>query len=75
MAEETASLNGEEDESNQLKLCVLCATDLKDKKLTLVYMDTTTICVCIASRCIYLCAFLPFLSLLFSAAEFSGACC
>ena len=32
MAEETSSLNGEEDESNQLKLCVLCATDLKDKR-------------------------------------------
>ncbi|XP_052066973.1 transcription intermediary factor 1-alpha-like isoform X1 [Mytilus californianus] len=31
MAEETVSLNGEEDELSQLKICVLCATDLKDK--------------------------------------------
>ncbi|XP_076115434.1 transcription intermediary factor 1-alpha-like isoform X2 [Mytilus galloprovincialis] len=31
MAEETVSLNGEEEELSQLKICVLCATDLKDK--------------------------------------------
>ncbi|XP_063401080.1 E3 ubiquitin-protein ligase TRIM33-like isoform X2 [Mytilus trossulus] len=31
MAEETVSLNGEEEDLSQLKICVLCATDLKDK--------------------------------------------
>lgn len=31
MAEETVSLNGEDEATIQLAVCVLCATDLKDK--------------------------------------------